>query len=43
MHVPVMSGSKATQILREKEYQGLIVALTASALPDDVNMALGAG
>lgn len=43
MLMPEMSGSKATHNLREQGYQGLIVALTASALSDDVNKALDAG
>lgn len=41
--MPIMDGSQATQILREKGYQGLIVVLSASATAHQGPKALEAG
>ncbi len=43
MHMPVMDGHEATKILRRQGYNGLICALTASALNDDIGYPLEAG
>jgi len=43
MHMPVMDGYNAVKTLRAKSYQGLIVALTASVMGEDVNKAIEAG
>ena len=43
MHMPVMDGHEATQILRDKGYKGLIVAVTASAMSADSEKAIKSG
>lgn len=43
MHMPVMDGHKATQTLRDKGYQGLIVAVTASVMSADSEKAIKSG
>ncbi len=43
MQMPVMDGYTATEILREKNYRGPIIALTANVLGSNVDRALKAG
>jgi len=43
MHMPVMSGHEAARALREKEYSGLVIALTASAMIRETNRAKESG
>lgn len=43
MHMPVMDGHEATRILREKGYDGLIVAVTASVMSADSEKAIKSG
>jgi len=43
MHMPVMDGHEATKKLREKGYQGLIVAVTASVMSADSEKAIMSG
>ena len=43
MHMPVMSGYQAVQLLRRRGYQGQIVGLSASAMAVDKQKALEAG
>jgi CheY-like chemotaxis protein len=43
MHMPVMDGHEATQILREESYTGLIVAVTASVMSADTEKAIRSG
>lgn len=43
MHMPVMNGYEATSALRKTGYNGLIIALTASAMVDEVHKSLEAG
>lgn len=43
MHMPVMDGYEAISTLRAAGYTGVVVAVTASALPADRNRALGEG
>lgn len=43
MHMPIMNGYEAASILREKGYNGVIIALTASAMADDVHKSLKVG
>lgn len=43
MHMPVMNGYEAVRTLREQGYQGLVVALTASAMAHQSPKALEAG
>jgi CheY-like chemotaxis protein len=43
MHMPVMNGYEAVSILRKMEYTGIIVALTASAMIDDIQKSIKAG
>ena len=43
MHMPVMDGHEATQTLRDKGYDGLIVAVTASVMSADSEKALNSG
>ena len=43
MHMPVMDGHQATQTLREKGYNGLIVAVTASVMSADSEKAIKSG
>ena len=43
MHMPIMDGHEATRVLREKNYTGLIVAVTASAMSTDSEKAIQSG
>ena len=43
MHMPVMDGHQATRMLREKGYDGLIVAVTASVMSADSEKAIQSG
>ena len=43
MQMPIMSGLQATQKLRQKGYQGTIIALTANAMAEDQKNCLEAG
>ena len=43
MHMPVMDGHKATQALREQNYAGLIVAVTASVMSAESEKAIESG
>lgn len=43
MHMPVMSGYEAVAAVREQGYQGLVIALTASAMSHQAPKALDAG
>lgn len=43
VQMPLMDGLEATRRLRGAGYENPIVALTAHALPEDVNKSLGAG
>jgi CheY-like chemotaxis protein len=43
IHMPIMDGHKATQILREQNYSGLIVAVTASVLSAENEKAIESG
>jgi len=43
MHMPVMDGYQTTQTLREKGWQGPIIALTASVMAVDASRAMEAG
>lgn len=43
MHMPVMNGHETVKALRENDYSGLIIALTASALTNETNAALNVG
>ncbi|HID99285.1 MAG TPA: response regulator [Thiotrichaceae bacterium] len=43
MHMPIMNGYEAASALREKGYSGVIIALTASAMADDVHKSIKAG
>ncbi len=43
MHMPVMDGHEATQILRDHDYKGLIVAVTASVMSADTGKAIKSG
>ncbi len=43
MHMPVMDGHEAVRRLREQGYQGVIAALTASAMSQDNRAAIDAG
>ncbi|MGK0290473.1 MAG: CheY-like chemotaxis protein [bacterium] len=43
MHMPILDGYTATKTLRKRGYQGLIVALTASAMTHEISRPLEAG
>ncbi len=43
MHMPVMDGHEAAGAMREQNYTGLVVALTASALVPDTERAIESG
>lgn len=43
MQMPIMSGIEAVKALKENNYQGAIVALTANATKDDRNTCIDAG
>lgn len=43
MHMPIMDGHQATQTLRDQGYDGLIVAVTASAMSSDSEKAIKSG
>lgn len=43
MHMPVMDGHEAVRRLREKDFGGTIVAVTASAMSRDSQAAIEAG
>lgn len=43
MHMPVMDGHEATSTLRGQGYNGLICALTASAMSEDAKYSLQEG
>ncbi len=43
MHMPVMDGHEAVRRLREEGYEGIIAALTASAMSQDNRAAIDAG
>ena len=43
MHMPVMNGYEAATALRERGYTGLVIALTASAMAEDVHKSMKAG
>jgi CheY-like chemotaxis protein len=43
IQMPLMDGVQATRVLREKEYQKPIVALSAHALSEEINRSLEAG
>jgi len=43
MHMPIMSGHEAARYLRENDYDGLIIALTASAMVRETNRARDSG
>lgn len=43
MHMPVMDGHEATQTLRENNYDGLIIAVTASVMSADSKKAIDSG
>jgi CheY-like chemotaxis protein len=43
MHMPVMDGHAAAKKLREENYKGLIIAVTASVMTEETNHALESG
>ena len=43
MHMPVMDGHQATRMLRDKGYNGPIVAITASVMSADSEKAIQSG
>lgn len=43
MHMPELDGEQATRILRARNYEGMIIALTADVLDDDKARYLNAG
>ena len=43
MHMPVMNGYEAVSSLRKMHYTGMVVALTASAMADDIHKSIHAG
>lgn len=43
MHMPVMDGHEAVRQLRQQGYDGIIVAITASAMSSDSEKAIQAG
>ena len=43
MHMPVMDGHEAVRRLREEGYEGVILAVTASAMSQDSQAAIAAG
>lgn len=43
MHMPVMDGHEAARKLRENNYTGLIIAVTASVMAEDTDSAIKSG
>jgi two-component system CheB/CheR fusion protein len=43
MHMPVMNGYEAASALRKTGYTGIVIALTASAMAEDVHKSIEAG
>ncbi|OMH32872.1 response regulator [Motiliproteus sp. MSK22-1] len=43
MHMPLMDGYEATRVLRTRGYEGVIIAVTASALDEDCDKAISSG
>jgi CheY-like chemotaxis protein len=43
MNMPVLDGHEAVSQLREKDYKGLIIAVTASAMSEDHQLAINSG
>lgn len=43
MHMPIMDGHEATRTLRDKGYDGLIMAVTASVMSDESGKAIKSG
>ncbi len=43
MHMPVMDGHEATRTLRKNDYNGLIIAVTASVMSADSEKAIQSG
>jgi len=43
MHMPVMNGHDAVRMLRKRGYSGMIIAVTASAMPHEIDQASNSG
>jgi CheY-like chemotaxis protein len=43
MNMPVLDGHEAVSQLRDKDYKGLVIAVTASAMSEDHQLALNSG